>query len=74
MNMELPTFKGLQRGRIEEERGLLNMRFCETNRIHHGAIFGVTPYTEGSYEGAAEETNPVRLEQNETRVRRLLEP
>jgi hypothetical protein len=67
MNMELPTFKGLQRRRVKGEGGAQNMRFCETNRISRGAIFVVTPYAGGSYERAAQKVNPVRLERNEAK-------
>jgi hypothetical protein len=67
MNVELPAFEGLQRRKIKGEGGAENMHFCETNRIDYGAIFGVTPYIEGSYEGAAKKMDPVRLERNEAK-------
>ena len=46
-------------------RVVKNMRFCETNRIGHDAIFDVTRYAYASYDCKAKKVNPVRLAGNE---------
>jgi hypothetical protein len=54
---------------LEIERGLENMRFCETNRIGFGALFYVSYYICGSYGETLGKMNPVRLEQTSKSLR-----